>query len=66
MSTGFKTLVDGGFIAKCPWLDVKPGDGLVIDEARLEDFTNAAQAFASAFSKAVVNSPYLFRKPAAT
>jgi hypothetical protein len=59
-------VIDRGFIAKCPWLGVKTGDELVIDEARLEEFTDAAQAFAAAFSKAVVNSPYLFRKPAAT
>lgn len=55
-------VVDEWLVSKCPWLDLKPGEELIVDDKKLEKFVDAAHLFAVAFSRAVVKSPYLFVK----
>jgi hypothetical protein len=53
-------IVDTWFVTKCSWLNLNAGDELIIDEAKLAKFNEAALEFARALADAVTKSPHLF------
>lgn len=58
-------VVDEWFVLKCPWVGLRLGDALVVDEAKLEAFIDAAHKFSVALIGACAASPFAFKTPSA-
>jgi hypothetical protein len=56
-------VVDDWFVSKCHWLGLKPGDALIVDEAKLEAFIDAAHKFSVALIGACAASPFAYTVP---
>lgn len=56
-------IADEWTVSKCPWLGISPGDELVIDDAKLETFIDAAHRFAVCLIGACAKSPYAYKAP---